>query len=268
MFKGYYGFAFNPFDKHFVTEKDFFGSRDHKGVTSALAYLSEVRGIGVFTAPPGFGKTYSLRCFVKGLNPSLFQPEYICLSTVSVTEFYRQLCSVLGVGAGSGKAAMFAAIQERIYNLYKEKRRPLILAVDEAHELETRILKDIKMIMNHGYDSLNCFALVLTGEPHLKNILDKPVHEALRQRITAHYSYAGLGDDEVEDYIMHKFRLAGASASILGEGVVPAVHGYARGNPRLVDNIMTDALAIGAQTDKKVIDKDVVMAAVNGRSLH
>ena len=35
--------------------------------------------------------------------------------------------------------------------------------------------------MNYGYDSLNCFTLILCGEPHLNSTLRKPVHEALRQ---------------------------------------------------------------------------------------
>ena len=268
MFKGYYGFSFNPFDKHFLSEKDFFASRDHKEMTSRLAFLSEVRGIGVFTAPPGFGKTFSLRCFAGGLNPNLFQMAYICLSTISVNEFYRQLCSVLGVDASSKKTVMFKAVQERLYHLFKEKRRPLILAIDEAQELDSGIFKDLKMIMNHGFDSLNCFALVLIGEPHLNYILQKPIHEALKQRVTVHYNYEGLTDGEVGEYILHKFKIAGAVPSILCDGVIPAVHGYARGNPRLIDNLMTDALTIGAQQDKKVIDAEIILAAINNQSLH
>jgi len=267
MFKSYYGFSFNPFDKHFLSEKDSFMSRDHKEMINRLSYLSEVRGLGIFSAPPGFGKTFSLRCFSKSLNPNLFQMEYICLSTISVNEFYRQLCAVLGVDVSSRKSAMFRTIQDRLFHLYKEKRRPFILAIDEAQELETCIFKDLKMIMNHGYDALNCFALVLIGEPHLNHILEKPVHEALKQRVTVHYSYRGLGDDEVAEYIFHKFRIAGAATSILGDGIISAIHGYARGNPRLIDNLMTDALTIGAQTDKKVIDSDVILAAINNQSL-
>ena len=43
----------------------------------------------------------------------------------------------------------------------KEKRQPLLLAIDEAQYLNTGILNDIKMLMNYGYDSLNCFTLIL-----------------------------------------------------------------------------------------------------------
>ena len=49
------------------------------------------------------GKSFALRCFAKSLNPNLYHMEYICLSTVSVMEFYRQLCSVLGVEPRGGK---------------------------------------------------------------------------------------------------------------------------------------------------------------------
>lgn len=115
---------------------------------------------------------------------------YLCLSTISVAEFYKQFCSVLGLSNTGGKTVMFKAIQEQVYYLCKEKRQPLILAIDEAQYLNTGILNDIKMLMNYGYDSLNCFTLILCGESHLNNILSKPVHEALRQRITVHYNYS------------------------------------------------------------------------------
>ena len=149
-------------------------------MTNRLNYLKDIRGIGVFTARPGMGKSYALRCFANDLNPSLHHMEYMCLSTISVSDFYKQFCSILGVSDKGGKPAMFKAIQTQISYLYKEKRQPLLLAIDEAQYLSTGILNDIKMLMNYGYDSVNCFTLILCGESHLNDILRKPVHEALR----------------------------------------------------------------------------------------
>jgi len=267
MFKGYYGFTKNPFDKQSLTEKDAFMSKDHKEMTGRLSYLKGIRGIGVFTSAPGFGKTYALRCFAKSLDRNLCECAYICLSTVSLTEFYRQFCATLGIEAPYGKPAMFRAIQDRLFHLFKEKKKPFILFLDEAHELSAAILKDLKMIMNHEYDSVNCFTLVLVGEPHLNHTLEKPVHEALRQRIVIHYSFSGLSDAETEEYVLHKLRVAGAAASILGDGTLPAVIGYARGCPRLLDNLMNEALMLGAQLEKQSLDTDVIMAAANNLTL-
>lgn len=246
MYSSFYGLTFNPFDKQQLKEKDHFISRDFTEMTNRLNYLKDIRGIGVFTARPGMGKSYALRCFAASLNLSLFHMEYLCLSTISVADFYKQLCFILGVPEKGGKTGMFKAIQEQITYLYKEKRQPLLLAIDEAQYLNTGILNDIKMLMNYGYDSVNYFTLILCGESHLNDTLRKPVHEALRQRITVHYNYAGLSDDEVSRYILHKLQLVGASTSIIDPAALAAAHSFTQGNPRLIDNLMTDALTFGS----------------------
>jgi type II secretory pathway predicted ATPase ExeA len=105
------------------------------------------------------------------------------------------------------------------------------------------------------------------GEPHLNHILEKPVHEALRQRITIHYNFSGLSDVETEQYLLHKLRIAGGADSVLGEGTIPAIIGYARGCPRLLDNLMNEALLLGAQLEKVTLDTEIVMAAVNNLTL-
>lgn len=268
MFNSFYGISHNPFDKQSLKETDSFLSKDHKAMMDRLDYLKEVRGIGVFTASPGMGKSYALRCFAKSLNENLNQMEYICLSTISVSEFYKQFCLAPGLDTNGGKTAMFKSIQERIYYLYKETRKPLLVAIDEAQYLNSGILKDLKMLMNHGYDSLNCFSLILAGEPHLNHTLEKPIHEALKQRITVHYNYQGLDDSEVGKYIHHKLSIAGGASSIIDEAAISAAHSYSRGNPRLIDNVMSYALDLGAQMDRKSIDKDVMMAAIDAQSLY
>lgn len=267
MFRSYYSLSFNPFDKQMVQEKDRFRSKDMDEMHNRLDYLKDTRGIGVFTARPGMGKSFGLRCFSQSLNPNLYHMEYICLSTVSVMEFYRQFCSVLGVSDKGGKPGMFKAIQEQVWYLYKEKRQPLLLAIDEAQYLSTGILDDIKMLMNHGYDSVNCFTLILCGEPHLNNTLHKPVHEALRQRITVHYNFHGLSDGEVADYVLHKIRCAGGGESIIETAALSAVHSHSQGNPRIVDNLMTDALILGAQMEKPSITPEVILAAAGNQNL-
>jgi len=267
MFESFYGFSKNPFDKQQVLESDAFVSKDHKEMTSRLEHLMKNKGIGVFTAKPGQGKTFALRCFAKSINPNLYDMKYISLSTISPIEFYKQLCSTLNIEASFRKADMFKDIQTRLITLYRDNKRPLILAIDEAHELNSSILKDLKMILNHNYDSSYCFTLFLVGEPHLNNTLDKPVHEALRQRIIIHYDFEGLTTEEVVNYINHKFSLAGATTTILGEGTLNAITNYCHGTPRLIDNLMNEALTLGAQYEKTVIDTETIMYAVNSLAL-
>ncbi len=267
MFNPYYSLAFNPFDKEQVRENDAFQSIDHKEMLSRLEYLKDTRGIGVFTSPPGRGKSLGLRCFAKSLNPNLYHMEYMTLTTVTVAEFYKELCQMLGVSDKGGKPGRFRSIQEQISYLYHDKRQPLILAIDEAQFLSTSILNDIRMLMNQKYDSVNCFTLILCGEPYLNHILSRQIHEALRQRITVNYDFVGLSDDEAVRYVIHKIEKAGSSKAIISDAALRAVAGNSHGNPRTIDSIMTDAINIGEQADKKCIDPDVIMAAVSNRNI-
>jgi len=266
MFRQFYGLTFNPFDKSSPVNNAF-QSKDHVEMLNRLSFLQKSRGIGLFTAPPGMGKTFALRCFADSLNSNLCQMSYTCLSTISVTEFYRQLCIQLDLDPTVRKTEMFKAIQERVRYLIKEKHKTILIAVDECQYLDTKILRDFKLLMNQDYDSLDCFALIMTGLPHMNNILEKPVHEALKQRIIAHYNYSGFSPEETKEYIYSRIEVAGGARSIIDEAAVTAVSGYCQGTPRIINSIMTNSLMLGAQLKKLSIDSDVILAASNNLTL-
>lgn len=266
MSDNYYGLSFDPFDKAFNTKDNVFRSKDFIAASSRLNHLKDVRGLGVFTAAPGMGKSMALRYFAENLNPNLYKVIYTSLSTITVGEFYKQLCDNMGISDAYGKVGRVKAIKEEIEYMYREKKQTLILIIDEAQYLNTSILTDLKMLMNFRYDSLNCFVLILCGESYLCSTLNKPIHISLKQRIIVHYEYEGLKDDEVKEYVLHKIRSASGSETIIDHSALSALHSYSSGNPRVIDNLMSDALILGAQLDKKVIDADIILAAADNRS--
>ena len=152
-------------------------------------------------------------------------------------------------------------------NLLKEKRKTFILAIDESQYLNIHILRDIKMLMNTQFDSLDCFTLMLIGQPHLCSILEKPVHEALKQRIVVHYNCEGLSVEEAKNYIYSRIELTGAARSIIDESAVHAVANFCQGTPRIINSVMTNALILGAQLKKNSIDSEVILSACNSLSL-
>lgn len=266
VFKQFYGMSLNPFEKG-IKEKDAYVSKDLKEMISRLDYLNELRGIGVFTASPGNGKTFALRCFTKKLNSNLTRVIYLCLTTVTTTEFYRQLCVSLGLEPCSRKADMFKNIKDYMEVMSSDKRIHYILVWDEAQYLNNDILKDLKMLMNFSMDSKDYFSLVLIGQPILINILEKQIHEALKQRIVINYDFEGLSEPEAKEYIHSRLSLAGTSAAILDDNAVLAAYGSCGGSIRRLNMILNKALIIGAQHEKVAIDTDIIMAAANELSL-
>ena len=266
MYKHFYGLTFNPFDKSSPVQTAFH-SKDHLEMQNRLDFLKYAKGIGLFTADSGCGKTFAIRCFAEGLNPNLYEMVYICLSTISIMEFYRQLCMELGLEPCGRKTVMFNTIQERLRYLTKEKRKTVLIAVDECQYLDAKILRDFKILMNQDYDSLDCFALILVGMPYMNNILEKPIHEALKQRVVVHYNFSGLSKEEVKEYIYSRIEAAGASRTIIDEAAIHAVAGYSQGTPRIINSVMTNALLLGAQLKKQTIDTEIILAASNSLAL-
>ena len=136
-------------------------------------------------------------------------------------------------------------------------------------------LEDVRHEKEHFLAAIRTFMRMQTLTPVLlRELIDKiEVHRIegtgknRTQRITIHYNYQGLSDEESMSYVVHKLNCAGSSKAIIDEAALRAVASHTHGNPRLIDNLMSDALVIGAQQDKKSIDTDVILAAVNNQNL-
>lgn len=112
--------------------------------------------------------------------------------------------------------------------------------------------------MNFDYDTKNCFALILSGEPCLNTIMNEPIHAALKQRILVHYEYGGLSGEEV--------KATGGTEAIIDPAAINVINGYAGGDPRIIDNIMYDSINIGEQQNAMTINADIIQAAAQNRS--
>ena len=266
MFLSFYGLEFNPFDKD-INSKHAYLTNDLKIMNNRLDFLKEHPSIALFTGNAGVGKTFSIRTFLESLNPNLFKCIYISMSSTTVIDFYRQLCFGLGIIPAFRKSDMFKQIQECIINFVKNKKIKVIICLDEAQYLKTDILNDLKMLMNFEMDSKNYFTLILSGQPILNDILNRNVHEALRQRVTISYNLSGINKDELTDYISSRLKLAHGNSSIFTPSAIETIYNSSNGSIRVVNNIITKSLIIASSNNKNIIDNDIILEAFNDLSL-
>ena len=262
----FYGLEFNPFDKD-INSKHAYLTNDLKIMNNRLDFLKEHPSVALFTGNAGLGKTFSIRTFLESLNPNLFKCIYISMSSTTVIDFYRQLCFGLGIIPAFRKSDMFKQIQECIINFVKNKKIKVIICLDEAQYLKTDILNDLKMLMNFEMDSKNYFTLILSGQPILNDILNRNVHEALRQRITISYNFSGINKDELTDYISSRLKLAHGNSSIFTPSAIETIYNSSNGSIRVVNNIITKSLIIASSNNKNIIDNEIILEAFNDLSL-
>jgi len=266
MFTAYWEMQFNPFAKPAMCKSPF-ESGDFKQATARLRHLCEIKGIGLFTGDAGSGKTFTIKMFTDSLNPSLYKVFYLPLSTLTVMEFYRAVALGLGIAPPYKKIDLFNAIQERILSLSKDKRVTTVIICDEGQYLNTKVLNDLKIILNFDMDSENHAALVIAGQPILANTLSMHTHEALAQRIVINYAFSGFSKEETIGYIDSRLKSCGLRENMFAENALEAIWGCSGGSPRLINSLAEKCLTIGFQKNARGIDTEIVMLANNEISL-
>lgn len=255
----FYGLKYNPFSKG--SDNCILETIDYKEMRGRLEYLCETKGIGVFTGPPGVGKTFNLRMFCSSLHPSLYQVVYMPLSTLTTVQFYRYLAKSLGLEEKSNKMENFLSIQEYLKRMNTEKRVLPVIILDEAQYLRSEILNDIKLLFNFDMDSKNYCVLILAGLPALTNTLRYNSYEAIRQRITIQYQIAGIEHSEIREYVETKLEAAGLTVPLFSDDALNALSNGCQGSMRKLNNLLTQCLIIGASMKVRDINNEIVMQA-------
>ena len=260
-----YGMEFDPFLKN--SKEILFEGSEYKEALFRLDQLAKTRGFGLLTGAPGRGKTTALRNWAKKLNPSLYKVLYTSLSTVTVSEFYRDLASSLGAQPSYKKTENFHAIQEEITRLALDKKKTPVIIIDEANYISNAVLNDLKILFNFEMDSRDRAVVLLVGLPQLNNTLRLTIHEPLRQRIIMNYHLDGLSKEEGREYIEKKLKGAGCSQPVFEEGAVEAILNAADGTPRMISKLCNASLVIGHSKSINLITADTVMQAINDSTI-
>jgi len=148
MIESFYSFKKLPFAKALAVS-EVFSTDASRELHSRLDYMKDRRGILVVTGLSGVGKTLQLRTFTDSLSVACYLPIYLPLSTVTVSEFYRQINASLGGEPRFRKIDVFASLQQQIKHLVSHEKKIPIIILDEAHRLCRDVLLELQVIDIH-----------------------------------------------------------------------------------------------------------------------
>ncbi len=86
------------------------------------------------------------------------------------------------------KAALIPQAADALAAEVAERGRRVVLVVDEAHLLAADQLEELRLLTNAEMDSASPFALVLAGQPTLRQRLRLGAFAALDQRVALRYA--------------------------------------------------------------------------------
>ena len=261
MYRKHFGLLRHVFDNEIDVDA-LFESKAAKELEARLVYLFGLRGIGLVTGDAGTGKTTVTRKVTCGLHQGLHRVFYVPLSTGNVMDIYKSIAWEFGLPTERSRAALYKCIRDEVSRLCLEAKLRPILIIDEAQNLRSDVLEDLRLLTNYRMDSENRLTLLFIGQVELRRRLSMTVHEALSQRIVVRHHVGGLERDEVRLYLEHLLRIAGTEVQLFDEPAVEALFQATNGLPRMVNRLAHHALNAAAVTKAKTVAADHVETAL------
>lgn len=259
--RAHYGFARTPFGRD-LAPGQLFAGRAHQEAVARLRWLIEEAAIGVITGEVGAGKTVAARAATAALDASRHTIVYLANPMVGARGIHHHLVTALGQVPKFHRPALIAQTSDLLAAERDERRKQVILVVDEAHLLDTDQLEQLRLLTNADMDARSPLALVLLGQPTLRRRLKLGHFAALDQRIALRYHLPGLTPAETAGYLTHHLTLAGRSDPLFSDDAVALIHHTSRGIPRAINNLAVQALIATYADGKGIVDEQAAKTAV------
>jgi len=234
----------------------------HAEATARIVYLVESEALGLITGEVGAGKTTALRAAAAALDPSRHTVIYLANPAIGSRGLYTEIVSRLGGEPRFHKAMLIPQAQDLLAREREERKKRVVVIVDEAHLLSAEQLEELRLLTNSEMDSVRPFAGILLGQPQLRRRLRMGSFAALDQRIALRYELAGMDASESADYLAHHLKLVGREDRLFSDDAIALLHERSRGIPRALNNLATQALIATFAAEKSIVDESAAQAAV------
>jgi type II secretory pathway predicted ATPase ExeA len=233
--------------------------------TAALGVLSEVpedgRNIRVLIGEPGTGKTTLLVHLLEQFGGSALT-AHLVWTQLQRREFLHYFAQRLGVSLPAKNMAQAQAQLTQILEREFAQGRQVIVAIDEAHNLEISTLFGLAELLDGALARSKQLRVILAGLPRLADKLRRPEGRRIEERISAMPSLSPLTTDEVARYIAGRLQVFGyAGATPFTPDALTTVARLAGGIPRNINNICFAALYLAETRACDVIDSAMILDA-------
>jgi type II secretory pathway predicted ATPase ExeA len=249
MYRRFFGLRENPFNVN-PDPRYIYLTRQIQEALAGLTYgIQNRKGFILLTGEVGTGKTTLLNRLLDWLHGQRVATAFIFNSRLDVNQLFDFMMAEFEIPCESREKSQ---VLMRLNHWLLERFRAgetAVLLVDEAQNLSSDLLEEIRLLTNLETTTEKLLQIVLAGQPELEEKLKTPHLRQLRQRITLRCHTSVLSLEETFGYIAERLRIAGANSEpIFSKEAIQTVHMYSRGIPRVV-NLLCEHSLINAYVD-------------------
>jgi len=265
MYLEYYGLRELPFS--LTPDTHFFLAYGHyrDALNTLTIALNSGEGFIKVTGEIGTGKTLLCRKLLNELEQE-FHTTYIPNPMLTPESLIRAVADELSIDTRS-TTDQHQIMKEITHALIKksmgEKRKRVLLCIDEAQSMPLETLEMMRLLTNLESEKKKLLQVVLFGQPELDEKLAHNSIRQLKQRITFSYNLEPLDQHGINAYITHRLLTAGSSGAIqFHPRALKLLQRGSHGYPRLVNILAHKSLILGFGQGTMIITPKLVRAAI------
>jgi len=261
MYQEFYGLKEKPFsltpDPQFL-----YLSESHRTAIDSLLYgIDQREGFIVITGDIGTGKTTICRAVLEKMDRSV-KTAVIFNSLLSERELLESILQDFGLPSkGRSKKELIDELNKFLLDQLSRGGNVALL-IDEAQNLSTPVLEQIRMLSNLETGKEKMLQIILLGQLELDQKLKTPQLKQLNQRIAIRHQLLALTPMETESYIHQRLTVAGGQGNItFSKSALEEIYQFSRGIPRLI-NLICDRTLLGGFVEQAYhINRKIVKKA-------
>jgi type II secretory pathway predicted ATPase ExeA len=247
MYETFFHFRERPFAATPVIERYFPAAAIEQARQTLARTIERAEGPGLLIGPAGTGKTLLCQMLAEQFRDQYRVAMLACARLCTRRALLQNILFELklpyrNMEEGDLRLALIDHLEPS-----DECPHGMLLLVDEAHVLPSRLLDEIRMITNLVRDGVPRVRLVLAGSALLEERFASPKLESFNQRLAARCYLEPLSRDETAAFIRAQVRgVEGEVEQVFTDEALRAAFQATDGIPRLINQVCDHALMLAS----------------------
>ena len=259
MYKSFYDLKENPFNVNPDPRYLYLTKQVEEALTGLMYGIQTRKGFITLTGEVGTGKTTFVNRLLDWLHHRQARTAFLFNSRMNSSQLFDFILAEFEIVCESkSKSQQLMKLNSWLLDRYRSGET-VVLIIDEAQNLTYPVLEEIRLLTNLETSTDKLLQIVLSGQPELEDKLKLPQLRQLRQRIMLRCRTTPFLQEQTQEYITERLRIAGASgAPIFSPKAVEAAHMYSLGIPRVINLLCEHSLVNGfAEQQRPILPKIV-----------
>ena len=259
MYKSFYDLKENPFNVNPDPRYLYLTKQVEEALTGLMYGIQTRKGFITLTGEVGTGKTTLVNRLLDWLHHRQARTAFLFNSRMNSSQLFDFILAEFEIVCESkSKSQQLMKLNSWLLDRYRSGET-VVLIIDEAQNLTYPVLEEIRLLTNLETSTDKLLQIVLSGQPELEDKLKLPQLRQLRQRIMLRCRTTPFLQEQTQEYITERLRIAGASgAPIFSPKAVEAAHMYSLGIPRVINLLCEHSLVNGfAEQQRPILPKIV-----------